>query len=365
MYRTLLALLLLTLLSCPAAASKRTIQDGTGRMVQVPTAPTRIICSGPGCLRLLTYLQGQNMVVAVDDMESGRSGFDARPYALANPQFKTLPIFGQFRGHDDPERILTLPEQPQVIFKTHPAMGHDPDELQNKTGIPVITLEYGNLGSQRNRLYQSIRTMGDVIGRRERAEAVIDFFETQIRELAMRSADIPEQDRASVFIGGVAAKGPHGFQSTEPGYPPFQFVHARNIAASGKESKELRHADVAKEKILEWDPEVLFLDLSTLQMGDGAGGLFELKTDPAYQALTAVQKGEVHGLLPYNWYSRNYGSILANGFFIGKQLSPERFSDIDPAAKANEIYEFLVGKPVFDAMNSMFRNLAFTRVPLN
>jgi len=365
MYRTLTALLLLTLLSCPAAASMRTIQDGTGRTVTVPDSPTKVICSGPGCLRLLTYLGAQNMAVAVDDMESRRSRFDARPYSLANPQFKSLPIFGQFRGHDDPERILTLPEQPQVIFKTYPAMGHNPDELQAKTGIPVVTLEYGNLGSQRDRLYQAIRIMGDVIGHSDRAEAVIAFFDAQIRELSKRSAGVPEKDRTTVFIGGVASKGPHGFQSTEPGYPPFRFVHARNMAASGHGGKELRHADVAREKILEWDPEVLFLDLSTLQMGDGASGLFELKVDPAYQALTAVQKGEVYGLLPYNWYSRNYGSILANGFFIGKLLRPDRFQDIDPAAKADEIYTFLVGRPVFSRMNAMFQNLVFTPIPLN
>ena len=365
MYRVLLALLLLPILVAPATASSRSIMDGTGRTVTIPGTPTKVICSGPGCLRLLTYLQAQDMAVAADDMESRRTKFDARPYSLANPQFKDLPIFGQFRGHDDPERILTLPDQPQVIFKTYPAMGHDPDELQEKTGIPVVTLEYGNLGSQRDRLYRAIRIMGEVIGRQDRAEAVIDFFDAQIRELSERSADIPDTDRASVFIGGVAAKGRHGFQSTEPGYPPFRFVHARNMAASGRSGKELQHADVAKEKILEWDPEILFLDLSTLQMGEAAGGLFELQTDPAYQALTSVQSGRVYGLLPYNWYSRNYGSILANGFYIGKLLHPKGFADIDPAAKADEIYTFLVGRPVFSKMNAMFQNLVFTPVPLN
>jgi len=50
-------------------------------------------------------------------------------------------------------------------------------------------------------------------------------------------------------------------------------------------------------------------------MGDRAGGLFELKTDPAYQSLTAVQNGNVFGVLPYNWYTQNFGSILANAYF--------------------------------------------------
>jgi ABC-type iron transport system FetAB ATPase subunit len=77
---------------------------------------------GPGALRLLTYLEAQDKIVAVDDMEKQRLQFDARPYALANPQFRDYPIFGEFRGHDHPERILTLDPLPQVIFKTYSSM---------------------------------------------------------------------------------------------------------------------------------------------------------------------------------------------------------------------------------------------------
>ena len=38
------------------------------------------------------------MIVAVDDIETRRKQFDARPYALANPQFKKMPIFGSSAG---------------------------------------------------------------------------------------------------------------------------------------------------------------------------------------------------------------------------------------------------------------------------
>lgn len=90
-----------------------------------------------------------------------------------------------------------------------------------------------------------------------------------------------------------------------------------------------------------------------------------MQNDPAYRTLTAVNEGRVYGLLPYNWYTQNYGSILANAYFIGKLLYPDRFADVDPAAKANEIYTFLVGKPVFKDMDSMFQNLAFKPIPVN
>jgi iron complex transport system substrate-binding protein len=359
--------LFLILLSVAALAENgRTIVDGLGRTISVPKKVERVICSGPGCLRLLTYLHGQDLVVAVDDIEVGRQQFDARPYAMANPAFKQLPVFGEFRGFDNPERILSLKTLPQVIFKTYPTMGYDPVELQAKTGIPVITLNYGDLGRNREQLYSALRTMGLVVDRVDRAKEVISFFEKTIDELANLTADIPEKDRPSVFIGGVAHKGPHGYQSTEPLYPPFSFVGAKNVASGHLHGdKELAHSDIAKESIVMWDPDILFLDLSTLQLGEKAGGLWELNTDKSYQLLTAIQDGHLYGLLPYNWYTTNYGSILANAYFIGKILYPDRFASFDPQAKADEIFTFLVGKPVFAELNQAFDNLAFTQVPLN
>jgi iron complex transport system substrate-binding protein len=99
-------------------------------------------------------------------------------------------------------------------------------------------------------------------------------------------------------------------------------------------------------------------------MGDKAGGLYELRIDPAYQALTAVKQGRVYGVLPYNWYAQNFGSILANAYLIGKLLYPHQFQDIDPEAKADEIYTFLIGKPVFREIDRMFQGLAFKKIPV-
>jgi iron complex transport system substrate-binding protein len=361
--RTLFSLLLV--LAAVSTAQARTVTDAMGRAVDIPDKVDRVICSGPGCLRLLCYLQAQGMAVAVDDAETRKRFLDARPYALANPQFKKMDTFGEFRGHDNPELILSLSPQPQVIFKTYGAMGHDPVELQQKTGVPVVSLDYGDLGERRDAFYNSLRLMADVIGKAKRAEEVTAFFDAGVKDLASRTADIPADQRPTVFVGGVAHRGPHGFQSTEPGYPPFSFVNVRNLAyEEGMSKGQLQHSDAAKEKIVEWDPDVLFLDLSTLQMGADAGGLYELRTDPAYRSLTAVRQGNVYGLLPYNWYTANYGSVLANAWFIGKTVYPDRFKDTDPEAEADRIYTFLVGEPVFRQMDALFSNLAFTKVPM-
>ena len=351
--------------SVTLSAETLSVTDAWGRELQVPATPERVICSGPGCLRYLTYLQAQDRIVAVDDVETQNTPFNARPYALANPQFKEYPIFGEFRGHDNPELIVSLETQPQVIFKTYGKMGHDPEELQAKTGIPVVVLEYGDLGNYRDQMYQALRIMGSILGKEERAEASIAFFEATISDLQERSASVPEEERISCYVGGIAFKGPHGLQSTEPTYPPFLFTNANNVAYDPSLPKEaLSHTDVAKEKIIEWDPDVIFIDTATLQLDSTASAFHQLGHDPAYQELAAVKNDSVYGVLPYNWYTQNFGSTLANAYYVGKLLYPEQFSDIDPVRKADEIYNFLVGAPVFEMMNDMFANQVFTHLKL-
>lgn len=349
---------------CTAHAS-RTIVDAAGRTVEVPDKVERVICSGPGCLRLLTYLKSQELAVAVDSAEQTRLTVDTRPYALANPQFRKLPLFGEFRGNDNPELILSLSPRPQVIFKTYAGMGHDAQELQRKTGIPVVVLEYGDLTDDRKSFYASLDTMGDVIGKQERAKAVQEFMDAQMDDLAQRSAQSRKGKSPSVFVGGVAFKGPHGFSSTEPAYPPFIFINANNPAHDKKSAKtKLRVSKISKEKLIDWDPDLLFLDLSSLHMEGRADALHELKTDPVFQALTAVHAGKVYGVLPYNSYSINYGSALANAYFVGTLVHPNRFNELDPAQKADEIYTFLVGKPVFQQMDQCFEHRAFKAIQL-
>lgn len=342
-----------------------TITDAIGRQVTVSGNPDYIICSGPGALRLATYLQAEDRVIAVDDIETKQSTFGARPYALVNPDFEELPIFGGFRGHDNPELILALEPQPQVIFKTYPESGYDPVKLEKKTGIPVITLNYGNLVGNRDALNQSLRVMARVLNKSDRAEEVISFIDEIIHDLQTRTVLIPEDQRTSCYIGGIADAGPHGIQSTEPVYPPFLFTNALNVAFDPeKQLKEQLHEDIAKEQLIEWDPEIVFIDASAMQSSDSSGALYELTHQKVFTNMRAVRKGNIYGILPYNWYTQNFGSILADAYYVGTVLYPESFSDINPVQKADEIYKNLLGKPVFENLNRSFGNLSFTKIEL-
>ena len=365
---TLIALLGLlavpTVLAADSTADK-TVTDWYGRSVSIPSEPISVICSGSGCLRYLTYLGAQNLASGVDSIEKEPQKMDARGYALLNPQFKDLPLFGEYRGKDDPEKIIAI--NPQVIFKisstgqADAATKDEADKLSSKTSIPVIMMPYGSLrtAKEQEQMFSTLRLMGDVTGKKDRAEELISYIEATIADLQSRTKGIPESEQKTAYVGGVSYAGAHGIISTEPAYPPFLWDNIKNVA--GKMGSQ--HADVAKEAIVDWDPDYLFMDVGTLQM-DSDGGIGELKNDPALKGLKAVKNGNVYGVLPYNWYSTNYENVLADAYYIGKIVYPDKFADIDPEVKADEIMtEFLGSSPLKD-INSQYKNLGLTKLTI-
>jgi iron complex transport system substrate-binding protein len=369
-HQAAVALLMVTLLMTPChlqaqTQETRTVKDFLGREVTIPAQVDRVICSGSGCLRLLVYLQGQDRIVGVDSAEKGGLPFnvEARPYAVAHPGLGDFPLFGEFRGNDNPELIAALDPAPQVILKANAPRDGGIEVLQAKTGIPVVGLGYGNLTHGRENLNQTLRIMGQVIGQEERAEAVIAYFDSLQADLEQRAARVAADNRPTTYIGGIALRGGHGFASTEPAYASFAFLNVRNVAGDLSTGEtELSHATVAKEQLLIWDPEVVFLDVSTTRLQAGANGLEQLRTDPAYRALSSVQTGRIYGVFPYNFYTTNFESVLANAYFIGSVLYPEQFADIDPMAKAEEIATFLIGGPAFERINQDYENMGFGQI---
>jgi len=351
----LLGLILVSAPSLPAQT--RSIIDEAGRTLVIPKSVDRVICSGAGCLRLLTYLGAHDRIVAVDGIEVRGSPIDVRPYAIANRQFKEYPIFGEFRGRDNPELIAALDPQPHVIFKTRSGQTHSLDILQKKTGIPVIALRGSSLDHDRHELYATLRLMADVVDARQRCEDVISYMENAIQDLRERTK---HNNGRTCFLGGLGQSGPHGIRSTNPAYPPFEYLGLENVAGTG--AKPPFYLNVAKEQLIVWDPEFIFIDLSTLRLGSSGNALDQLRNDPALRGLGALKNKQVYGLFPNNSYNQNVEVVLANSYFIGKTIFPESFSDIDVFEKAEEIATFFNGGPAFTRINQTLDNLGFTRI---
>ncbi|MBU4275558.1 MAG: iron ABC transporter substrate-binding protein [Proteobacteria bacterium] len=337
----LAGLLLLALAPLAQAAGTIQVTDLTGRKVTVPLSPSRIVCLGPGCLRLIVYLEAQDKVVGIEALEKRFP--HGRPYYYAKPELAKLPVItpgGVPAINNLPDLEGVLKVRPQVVFVTY-LQKAKADQLQSLLNIPVVVLSYGPFASFDKVVLDSILLAGRILGKDKRAQALVAQMEAWQKDLARRGALAKE--RPGAYVGGIGFKGVHGLESTDPHYLPFRWVGAKNLAAAPKKAG---HVMLDKEQLLGLNPEYIFVD---------GGGLALVAADYAkkpefYKNLKAFQTGRVYVLHPFNWYTTNLGTALSDAYAIGKILQPEEFKDVIPAAQADVIYTFLLGKPVYAAM---------------
>jgi iron complex transport system substrate-binding protein len=325
------------------------VTDLLGREVSIPATVDGVVAIGPGALRLVVYAGNLDYVVGVEEIEANSS--TGRPYMLANPSLAELPVIGQGGPNNapDPEKILTV--TPDVIFSTYATEASTADELQAKTGIPVVVISYGTIGFGTTIFGESVQDslslIGEITGQEEKAQAAIDFIQQARQDLEGRTADIAEADKPSVYVGGLGARGTHGIESTQGQYALLEVIHTQNVV---DETGEGGSVMIDKEKLLDWDPDFIFID----QGGFAAVVEDYQKNSTFYESLSAVQNGQVYGQLPYNYYSTNLDTAIADAYFLGKVLYPAAFADVDPAQKADEIYTALLGQLVYNQMAAAF-----------
>ena len=319
---------------CGAAGTNvqntRTITDGAGRQVEVPEKVESIVCVGVGALRYTCYVGAQDLVVGVEDYEA-KPGM-SRLYNYVNfDKFKDLPVIGT-NGQPYTEEIINL--APDVIVMSKSA-SVEADDLQSKTGTPVVVVPGSDTTLDQD-AYDTIRILGELYGMQTRAAELTDYLKAIQKDLNDRTKDIPDSEKPSVYVAGVSFKGAHGFEGTEAGYGPFQLIHANNLADTTGQTGAF---DIDLEQVLSWDPDIIFLDFN---------GMSLIKEDYAknpdyYNSLTAVQEGRVYSQISFRSSASNLETALADAYYAACVMYPEVFADIDPVAKAGEIFEMLLG----------------------
>jgi len=321
------------------------VTDLLGRQVTVPADIDAVAAIGSGSLRIVVYADAADMVVGIEQSETKAP--IARPYTLAHPELLELPIIGAGGPDSAPDAEALASAAPDVIFAAQMLDAVSADKLQQATGIPVVVLSYGDLGNFSDDFFTSLDLAGTVLGKAERTDAVVEFIEDALDDLAARTANIPEAEQPTVFVGALGYKGLHGLESTQARYAPFSALRVRSVTAGLQQSGSVM---IDKEQLLTWDPDYLFVDLSGLSLVRE-----DVRTNGAlYRGLSAVQNSTVHAQLPFNNYSTNVGTALADAYYIGTLLYPEQFAEVDPALRADEFYTFLVGAPVYGQLTALY-----------
>lgn len=317
------------------AAGFRMIADGSGREVEIPETVERAVCVGVGALRYSCYMEAADRIVGVEDYET-KPGMD-RLYQYVNfERFQELPVIGA-NGEPYAEEIIAA--DPQVIVLSAYASA-DPEELSRQTGIPVVEVP-GSDTTLDDKAYETIRILGELYGKEDRAEELTAYLKGIEADLSARTETIPPEEKPSVYIGGVSFQGAHGFEGTEAHYGPFELIGANNLADTvGQEGA----FDVDPEQVLVWDPDLIFLDYNGMELIRE-----DVSKNPEfYSALTAVQEGKVYSQISFRSYASNLETALADAYYAAWVMFPEEFSDVDYEEKTGEIFEMLLGSDPYE-----------------
>lgn len=327
------------------SSETRTITDMYGRVVEIPMEIHTIVCNGSNALRMVSYLQATDLLVGVEETDLAYETSVKRDYAHAcYARFKELPVIGKGGGTSYtayPEEILKV--RPDVILSCF--VQEAAEQLQNETGIPVVSVRCPSANFIDADWYAALRLTAELTGTQARCEALLSYIDVCKADLAERSSTVADGDKPTVYTGAVTYSGAHGFAGTYANFGPFMAIGARNVA---DDTGEKAAFEVDLEKVLIWDPDVIFLDPGNMNLVND-----EYRSNPDFfNALSAVQEGEVYTMPSFNNYSTNITYCLMDAYYAGKVLYPDQFADIDMRVKGNEILSEFLGAAFFDDMEA-------------
>ncbi|MCL2227245.1 MAG: ABC transporter substrate-binding protein [Oscillospiraceae bacterium] len=314
----------------------RFVKDLNDRIVEIPANIESIICIGAGALRFTTYMKALDLVVGVLANEVGAPV--AKPFAYVNSElFSSLPIIGSGSTPYEEEIVRLMPD---VIIANMSA--ENADALQETVNIPVVTITFvDNIFDETS--FRVFELLGEVYERQGRADELIAWLSGLNEDLSDRVSNIEEGDKPTVYVGGVNFMGSHGLDGTEAGFFPFSAVGARNLA---DEVGQSGHFNIDLEQVLMWDPDIIFIDFNGMALINESYA----NMPDFFNALTAVREGRLYSQISFRFTGVNWEMALINAYWVGAVVFPEQFADVDPIAKADEIFEMMLGTSFYQTL---------------
>ena len=255
-------------------APARTIIDSAGRSVVIPDTISRIFAAGPPASTLLYVLAPQDMIGWV------RAPRDAEK-AYLMPAVRGLPELGRLTGRGDTlnlERLIA--EKPDLVIDfgtindTYRSLA---DRIQSQTGIPYLLID----GKFEN-TPAALRLLADVLGVRDRGEALARAAEETFAQVDQVLANVPTDRRPRVYL----ARGPEGLETGSRGSINTEIIERAggiNVVEGLREKGGI--VTVSPEQLIAWAPDtIVTLDRSFRQT---------VAQKPEWKPVPAVAAGRV------------------------------------------------------------------------
>lgn len=311
-------------------ANKIIVNDVLDRKITLSKPTNKIIALGTS-LSFVTYLNAIDKVIGIESIEL--KDINKRTYTYVNfEKIKNLPIIGEGGKSKRPNLEAIISLQPDVIF----IITNDKNEadlLSKQLNIPVIVVGYGNKSIDFEDIYKSLNIMGIVLQKEKRAQEIVTYIKNLKNEFVYINRE------KSAYIGAIAYKGLQGLNSTKADFMPFLLAKVENVISPLQNSGQLF---IDKEFFLLNNPDFIFIDNSGFQLLQE-----DFRKNKEFFSKLKAFENNTYLILANTFYYVNIDQMLANSFFIAKILYPEYYKNILPEKKADEIFEFFVGIPMY------------------
>ncbi len=307
------------------------ITDALGRQVTLPAVPQRIVVTGKALIMIADaayiFPEAAHRIVGIGDAGQGSNNF----IDLIDPDYPQKAILD---NNASAEQIAAL--QPDlVILKSYLAetVGKPIEEI----GIPVVYIDFETPETYG----RDLAIFGQIFQNANRAVAAAAYYQTKTDQIQQATHQASNRPRVLMLYyndkdGNVAFN-----------VPPAAWMQTRIVEMAGGNpvwtdaNLAGGWTQVSLEQIAAWDADQIFIISYRQNAAEIVAGL---EADPTWQALRAVQNSQ---LLPfpgdlYSWDQPDTRWILGLTW-LGGQLHPELFPDLDIFAETQDFYQTLYG----------------------
>ncbi len=315
----------------PETESSFSITDALGRELVFEQPPQRIAIAGRASSLLANALylfpEASQRIVGIENRSQSASPI--LPVIDPNSSDK---IF--FEKNAGPEQIA--PAQPDVvILKSYMA-----ESLGEPLEILGITVVYLDLETP-EQFFRDIEILGKLFGNSERAQEARSYYQQRLDSIQQRTDGITKEQKPSVLIIQYSDKG--GDVAFK--VPPASWLQTTMVELAGgtpiwtEASETGGWAIVNFEQIAAWDPDQIYV---IYYPGDASPITENLKSDPKWQAIQAVQQDQLFAFPGdfLSWDQPDTRWILGLSWLFTK-VQPELADGIDITQEINQFYEQL------------------------
>ncbi|GGC67238.1 ABC transporter substrate-binding protein [Siccirubricoccus deserti] len=266
--RALLALpALLAAPTARAAGWPRVLQDGLGRLVEIPAPPRRIVAIFASNVEMLAALGLLDRIIGIE------------AYTRFPPEVARKPLVGGRLGFSV-EAIARLAPDLVVMTPARQA-AHALTEPLARLGVPTIVVTHRDLAQ----VFGNIALLGQATGAEAAAAALLAGMQAGLDAVTSRIAGRPAP---RVFLE-TSTNGRGAFGTARQGSYTFDIVSAAGGRPALPELSTSGPAQVSGEAILRADPEVYLL-------AGRADQATEVPGRPGFDGLRAIRDGRLHAV---------------------------------------------------------------------